>query len=521
MQRNALRFGLLPAVAMAAGACTILRPPDGSDRENRASLITAVIQREYWDAEPRAYLDVIPRRRQGLPYAMMWGNGMQFLVLASAAGHAPEHDAHPMKAFLDGLEAYWNPRLGLYSAYLGGTDDVYYDDNQWMVLAYVEAFEVTGDRAYLDKARAVLEGCLAGVDDVLGGGSYWHVDRERYPTKNTCSNAPLAVALLRVRHHLADPPTRARYLTLARDILTWTRDTLQDPAAGVMLDHINTESREIVGWTFTYNTALMIEGWLHLHQATGAPEHLSEALRLGRVCTHWLRSHGPEPSDTYFADPVFFVVHLVEALRMLVHSGHLPADECGEVLRRLAHTADAYWYGWRQGGDTPLLEIAAIARLQWLTADLPGVRGPLTSPGDDRVWSVRIELPGENRTLQLAEVEVLRNGVNVARSGHARQSTIFEQAFASLAIDGNPDGDYQSGTVSHTAEGQNSPWWEVALETPGAVESVRVWNRTDACSERIRGARVLFLNGQREVLWSTGFGDELAAAGPAWKTDTP
>ena len=59
-----------------------------------------------------------------------------------------------------------------------------------------EAYEVTGDRVYLDKAQAVLEGCLAGVDDVLGGGSYWHVDTEKHPSKNTCANAPLATALL-------------------------------------------------------------------------------------------------------------------------------------------------------------------------------------------------------------------------------------------------------------------------------------------------------------------------------------
>src|SRR5262249_39215221 len=50
---------------------------------------------------------------------------------------------------------------------------------------------------------------------------------------------------------------------------------------------------------------------------------------------------------------------------------------------------------------------------------------------------VRIDLPGKNKMIHLAEVEVISAGVNVARKGTARQSSTYSDAEAKRAIDGN------------------------------------------------------------------------------------
>jgi hypothetical protein len=281
----------LAALAGVAAWCCgcVSRGPHPDQFLARARLLTAAIQEDYWDPDRQHYLDTIPRRTEGLPYAMMWGNGMQFTVLTAAARHDPGTYAAPLRTFLNGLERYWNPRRQLYSAYLGGTEDCYYDDNQWVALACVEAHESTRDPAYLEKARTTLDGCLAGVDAVRGGGSYWHVDTAKYPTKNTCSNAPLATALLRVARHLPDGADRSRYVATAEALLVWTRDALQDER-GLMLDHLDVKTGASQRWTFTYNTALMLEGWLELHAVTHDPAHLAEAQRLARASTHWLQT---------------------------------------------------------------------------------------------------------------------------------------------------------------------------------------------------------------------------------------
>ncbi|MFE1951527.1 GH92 family glycosyl hydrolase [Streptomyces sp. NPDC059524] len=63
---------------------------------------------------------------------------------------------------------------------------------------------------------------------------------------------------------------------------------------------------------------------------------------------------------------------------------------------------------------------------------------------------------------------------------------------AARAVDGNTDGNYTVGSVTHTAEdGSAEPWWQVDLGASRAISDVTVWNRTDCCSERLTDYYVL------------------------------
>jgi hypothetical protein len=452
----------------------------------RALLLTQAIEEDFWDANKGAYLEASPRRTKGLPYSMMWANGVQFTVLAGAVGNGETRYAAHMRSYLDQLDQFWNSRLRLYSAYFGGTNDVYYDDNQWMILAYVEAYEATHDKAYLDKAVVVTEGCLAGVDDVLGGGSYWHVDRKKYPTKNTCSNGPLATALLRVRAHIRDQDTKARYLEQAERILRWTRDTLQGER-GLMLDNIRVGDRKITRWTFTYNQALMIQGWLELHATTANPDHLAAAIRLGKASSHWLKAHGPSPEQEHYDDATFFTVHLVEALLRLHEATGDP-----KWLAFCDETADFYWHSWRRGTTYKLLDVSAVARMQWLLAK--GAKGE-PPPPHKGVRYVRIEASGKNKPLVLAEVQVVSDGKDVAAGGKTYQSSVADNAFAAYAVDGAMD------SVARTSPDKGSAWWEVELPQPCNVQRVRIRHHPDG-EAAMSAATLVLLNSQRHVVRS-------------------
>ncbi|HND53043.1 MAG TPA: GDSL-type esterase/lipase family protein, partial [Pirellulaceae bacterium] len=92
---------------------------------------------------------------------------------------------------------------------------------------------------------------------------------------------------------------------------------------------------------------------------------------------------------------------------------------------------------------------------------------------------VRIELPGQNRILTLAEVEVLSGGKNIALNGTATQSSTYGTGVASKAIDGNKSPDWGKGGQTHTSNaGTSDPWWEVDLKTAADVEKIVVSNRT-------------------------------------------
>jgi mono/diheme cytochrome c family protein len=114
-----------------------------------------------------------------------------------------------------------------------------------------------------------------------------------------------------------------------------------------------------------------------------------------------------------------------------------------------------------------------------------------------------IRIEKKTRHLMLAEVQVLDGGTNLATGGKASQSTTGYGGDASRAIDGNTKGHYfDDASVSHTGEGDNSPWWELDLGEEKSFDRVALWNRTDGGGDKLVGAKLLVLNAKREPTFS-------------------
>ena len=115
---------------------------------------------------------------------------------------------------------------------------------------------------------------------------------------------------------------------------------------------------------------------------------------------------------------------------------------------------------------------------------------------------VRVELPGKDKILSLAEVQVFGTQDNMASKGEASQSSTDSDGPAKLAIDGNTDGHFTNArSTTHTKISEN-PWWELDLKSHQDIRRIAIWNRTDSeTSKRLSDFRVLVLNEKREVLW--------------------
>jgi hypothetical protein len=131
------------------------------------------------------------------------------------------------------------------------------------------------------------------------------------------------------------------------------------------------------------------------------------------------------------------------------------------------------------------------------------VTAQLVSPATSRPTArfVRVSLPGKERILSLAEVQVFSGSENVALKGEARQSSTLFDGPAKLAIDGKTDGNFDNKSVTHTNV-ENDPWWEVDLKGDKAIDRIILWNRTPL-EERLAGYRLELLNDKREVVWKT------------------
>jgi len=136
----------------------------------------------------------------------------------------------------------------------------------------------------------------------------------------------------------------------------------------------------------------------------------------------------------------------------------------------------------------PGLRAALYPKVEPLLAGLP--KELATSANGKHVSGrfVRVELPGKNKTLTLAEVEVYSAGRNVARTGKASQSSTAFGGDAARGIDGNTSGSYGGGGQTHTDENTTNPWWEVDLGTEYPINSIIIYNRTDdGLGKRLNG----------------------------------
>ena len=94
---------------------------------------------------------------------------------------------------------------------------------------------------------------------------------------------------------------------------------------------------------------------------------------------------------------------------------------------------------------------------------------------------VRVRLRGFG-ILNLAEVQVRPR--NLALGKPASQSSTEHDGAEWHAVDGNTDGDFFHGSVTHTST-ETQPWWQVDLGAVTDIGHVVLYNRTECCSDRL------------------------------------
>jgi len=112
---------------------------------------------------------------------------------------------------------------------------------------------------------------------------------------------------------------------------------------------------------------------------------------------------------------------------------------------------------------------------------------------------VRVEIPGANKTLELAEVEVYCNRVNVAHFAKATQSCKNGDGEARLAIDGRTDGSDAKRSMSMTNR-SSDPWWELDLGKEMEIERISIHGRAER--SHLNGFSLQLLDAERKTLWS-------------------
>ena len=212
-----------------------------------------------------------------------------------------EETLQPAKEYLSSvmkaIAQYYStlPPTPAYQAYVTKEekDSRFYDDNQWIAIACLDAYNRTKNEKYLQIVKEIYRFMMTGFDTLSGGGIYWKEDTKN--SKNTCSNGPgilVALQLYKVTH-------QQNYLDSALLLYNWVNAHLQAPE-GLYYDNIKIPSLKIDSAIYTYNTGTMLQSNVLLFTITKDKKYLKEAQRIATAAKTYFYKNNKLPANYWF-----------------------------------------------------------------------------------------------------------------------------------------------------------------------------------------------------------------------------
>jgi len=151
----------------------------------------------------------------------------------------------------------------------------YVDDTGWWALAWIRAYDLTGDKRYLDTAQRDVDFMWRNHDVVCGGGVWWTVSHQY---KNAIANELFVKASAELAQRLGGAGTV--YLQHAVSLWNWFEASGVIKADQLVNDGLNASCGNNDGPTWTYNQGVLLGGLIDLAGATGDDSYLVRARTL-------------------------------------------------------------------------------------------------------------------------------------------------------------------------------------------------------------------------------------------------
>ena len=162
----------------------------------------------------------------------------------------------------------------------------FFDDSAWWALAWIAAYDLTGEDRYLAAARTIFAHNLDGWDDTCGGGVWWNKERTY---KNAITNE-LFVTMAAQLHQRT--PGDRDYLGWAMRAWDWLYGSGMIGPDGLVNDGLTAACANNGGTTWTYNQGVILGGLAALYQMTDDQSYL----RQGEVIADAVLSRLTNPS---------------------------------------------------------------------------------------------------------------------------------------------------------------------------------------------------------------------------------
>lgn len=261
----------------------------------RVDTINNNIYNRFYEAKTGLYYETTDSSKNEHPHSYLWP--LCALIQVANEAETVGSEAVHMQPVINAINQYYStaPPTPGYQAYVTKEkqDSRFYDDNQWIAIAYLDAYNRTKKPLFLDKAKEIYRFMMTGFDTLSGGGLYWREDKKT--SKNTCSNGPgilIALQLYRITH-------QQPYFDTALLLYKWVNAHLQSPK-GLYYDAIRIPSLQIDSALYTYNTGTMLQANALLYEITNNKSYLQEAERIAAAAKDRFYQNNKLPGNYWF-----------------------------------------------------------------------------------------------------------------------------------------------------------------------------------------------------------------------------
>jgi predicted alpha-1,6-mannanase (GH76 family) len=156
--------------------------------------------------------------------------------------------------------------------------NTFYDDTGWWGLAWIDAYDLTGNQAYLSMAETIFTYMSGGWDTATCGGGMWWNTRRTY--KNAITNELFLTMAAKLANRTTGD-TSAGYLIWAQKEWAWFLGSGMINASGLINDGLNSSNpvacKNNNGIVWSYNQGVILGGLVEMSHATSDPTLLGRA----------------------------------------------------------------------------------------------------------------------------------------------------------------------------------------------------------------------------------------------------
>lgn len=266
--------------------------------KNEMTLLREAIEKNFYEPKDGFYKETVVVEPGKNPFSYLWP--LCGMIQAGNEIEKATKETGLVDRQLKIIREYYDPTPPApgYASYImklrGG--DRFYDDNQWIGIASMDAYTRGSKPEYLAVGKEIYNYMMTGYDSVLNGGIYWQENKK--VSKNTCSNGPGIVLALQ----LYKATQEKKYLDTAIKIYQWTNSKLQAPN-GLYWDNISIGTNKIGRAMFSYNTGTMLQSNIYLFEITKKPEYLVAAKSIADTAIAYFNKNG-KFRDSYWFNAV-------------------------------------------------------------------------------------------------------------------------------------------------------------------------------------------------------------------------